>query len=246
MLLLSLRHLVIYSSFDIILTFFFYFFSEFNKHISSFFFSFWSIFVLSFWISDSSCFFIIIKWCLRIWNSIWKTVLWLSISWSFFKWDFSPTFHLQIHSHPLTVYVDMFCFSLFLCILWTGLSVWEHPLLTVPFFCAVSFLDSTVGRSGWCVFCLCFCKILNFSLFSFFSSGDTLWRKAHNCISDSLPKQCFSKASILNPSIFQELVLLSTLYKPVFSILHLLLEFLFPQVRGLLCFTKDLWTILFF
>lgn len=79
---------------------------------------------------------------------------------------------------------------------------WQFP------FSVVSFLDSTVGRSGWYAFFLCFCKMLNFSLFSFFSSGDALWRKAHICISDSLPKQCFSKASILNPSLFQELVLI--------------------------------------
>lgn len=139
---------------DIILTFFFYFFSEFNKHISSFFplFDPFLFLVFKFLIQT---FFIITKCCLRIWNSTWRTVLWLSILWSLFKWDFSPTFRLQIHSYLFIVYVDMFCFSLLLFILWTGLSVWEHPLLTVSFFCSFIF-----GQHCWKEWLICIFPLL--------------------------------------------------------------------------------------
>lgn len=52
--------------------------------------------------------------------------------------------------------MDVICFLIFLFLLWTGLLVWECPLLTAPFFSAVSFLDSIVRRTGWCVFSLLF------------------------------------------------------------------------------------------
>ena len=91
-------------------------------------------------------------------------------------------------------------------------------------------LDSTVGRTGWCVFFLSFYRILKFSLLlSFISSVDYFWEKPHICPSDSLPEAMLPWDFCSYSHTFPRAgaMIWST---NLCSVLHLLLGFLSLQV----------------
>lgn len=138
----------------------------------------------------------------------------------------------------LQFYMDVICFLIVPSILWTGFLGQECAFPIVPFFCAVSFLDSYFWKEGlMCILSFFFFsyKILNFSLLFFLSRLSS--RETRTLYLIPSKKQCFSQASVLSPTLFQELVLWS---KPVFGILHLVLEFLFLLLRGSLCASPEI------